>query len=80
MSLLNQAYHIISYLFLDFLEDSPYLDDLDHIVSCFDKTTKLRFMKAEKPQYVKFGSTRDNDVSHNIRFGQLRLIGSVHSH
>ncbi|KAF8805121.1 hypothetical protein BYT27DRAFT_7105301 [Phlegmacium glaucopus] len=63
-------------LFLEsYLADSPFLDDLDHIVHCFDKTTKLRFRKANEPQYVKFGSTRDNDESYNIRFGQLKLMG-----
>jgi len=59
-----------------FLAESSFIDDLDHIVLCFDKTTKLRFRKAEEPQYVKFGSTRDNDESYNIRFGQLKLMGS----
>jgi len=59
-----------------YLTDSPFLDDLEHIVLCFDKTTKHRFRKVEEPQYVKFGSTRDNDESYNIRFGQLKLMGS----
>jgi len=64
-------------LFLDnFLADSPFVDDLEHIVRCFDKTTKLRFRKAEEPQYIKFGSTRDNDEAYNIRFGQLKLMGT----
>ena len=62
-------------LCLGYLKDSPFLDDLDHIVRCFDKTTKLRFRTAEEPQFVKFGSTRDNDESCNIRFGQLKLMG-----
>jgi hypothetical protein len=60
----------------NYLADSPYLVDLDHIIRCFDKTTKLRFNKAEESQYVKFGSTRDNDETYNIRFGQLKLRGS----
>ena len=34
-------------------------------------------MKAEEAQYVKFGSTRDNDERYNIRFGQLKLMGWV---
>ena len=59
----------------DFLADSPFIEDLEHIVRCFDKTTKLRFRKAEEPQYIKFGSTRDNDEIYNIRFGQLKLMG-----
>ncbi|KAF8161579.1 hypothetical protein B0H34DRAFT_701592 [Crassisporium funariophilum] len=64
-------------LFLEsFLADSPFIDDLEHIVRCFDKTTKLRFRKADEPQYVKFGSTRDNDEEYNIRFGQLKMTGT----
>ena len=59
------------------LSDSAFLDDLDHIATCFDKTTKLRFRNSEEPQYVKFGSTKDNDKSYNIRFGQLKLMGRV---
>jgi hypothetical protein len=62
-------------LCLVYLSDSFFLEDLDHIVRSFDKTTKLRFREAEEPQYVKFGSARDNDKSCNIRLGQLKLIG-----
>ena len=57
------------------LVDSSYINDLDHIIRCFDKTTKLRLRDAKEPQYIKFGSTRDNDAVHNIRFGQLKLFG-----
>ncbi|PPQ91837.1 LOW QUALITY PROTEIN: hypothetical protein CVT25_000291 [Psilocybe cyanescens] len=45
-----------------FLKDSKYINDLDHIIQCFDKTTKQHFRSAEKPQYVKFGSTGDNNA------------------
>jgi len=77
MSLPNWAHFIISqYLYLGYLNDSPFLDELEDIVRCFDKTTKLRFRNAEEPEYVKFGSSRDNDKSCNIRLGQLKLIGS----
>ena len=69
-------YIIIIYLFFPgYLSDSPFLDDLEHIVRCFDKTTKLRFRNANEPEYIKFGSTRDNDKSYNIRLGQLKLMG-----
>ena len=61
----------------DFLEESPFLDDLDHIVECFDKTTKPRFRDSKDNQYIKIGSTRDNDEKHNIRLGQLKLQGFV---
>ncbi|KAF8181785.1 hypothetical protein BJ912DRAFT_882045 [Pholiota molesta] len=68
--------NIYAHKFLEkYLAESPFADDIDHIVRCFDKTTKMGFKNAEDAQYVKFGSTRDNDASHNIRFGQLKLLG-----
>ena len=60
---------------IGFLAESDFLEDLSHIVKCFDKTTKLRFRNADEPQFVKFGSTRDNDEDCNIRYGQLKLEG-----
>ncbi|KIK02869.1 hypothetical protein K443DRAFT_5765 [Laccaria amethystina LaAM-08-1] len=59
-----------------YLADSPFIDHLDRIVGCFDATTKLRFRSDNQPQYIKFGSWRDNDSAHTIRFGQLKLDGS----
>ncbi|KAJ2929974.1 hypothetical protein H1R20_g7094, partial [Candolleomyces eurysporus] len=59
-----------------YLSESEHFDDIDHIVSCFDKTTKVWFSDDQQPQYIRFGSTRDNDPTHNIRFGQLKLQGS----
>ncbi|PPR02811.1 hypothetical protein CVT26_009597 [Gymnopilus dilepis] len=64
----------------NFLSGSPFAEDLDHIVRTFDKTTKLRFKSADEMQFIKFGSTRDNDPAHNIRFGQLKLPGSEVAH
>ena len=63
---------------LGLLEDSPFQEDIEHITRCFDKTTKPRFRDVDEPQYVKFGSTRDNDPTCNIRFGQLKLAGLGH--
>ncbi|TEB26609.1 hypothetical protein FA13DRAFT_1795529 [Coprinellus micaceus] len=59
------------------LKKSTYHEDLDYIVSCFDKTTKVWFSDDQKPQYIRFGSTRDTDTQHNIRFGQLKLTGET---
>jgi len=61
---------------VDYLQGSTFLADLDNIVQCFDKTTKLRFRNSNEPQYVKFGGAKDNDQRCNIRFGQLKLLGS----
>lgn len=41
------------------LMDSKYIDDLDHIMGYFDKTTKNRFIDAKESQYIEFG---DNDA------------------
>ncbi|KAG2016364.1 hypothetical protein CC2G_009535 [Coprinopsis cinerea AmutBmut pab1-1] len=60
----------------ELLAESPFIDDLDHIIRCFDKSTKIRFTSDKQPQYIRFGGTRDNDESCNIRFGQLKLEGS----
>ncbi|KDR69384.1 hypothetical protein GALMADRAFT_255879 [Galerina marginata CBS 339.88] len=60
----------------NYLQESTFSPDADAIVQAFDKTTKLRFKSADEVQYVKFGSTRDNDPEFNIRFGQFKLPGS----
>lgn len=62
---------------IDLLTESAFIDDLDTIVRCFDKTTKLRFRSKNDPQFIKFGSTRDNEPETNIRYGQLKLSGCV---
>ena len=73
------SYPIIIQLILlstiGFLAESDFLEDLGHIIKCFDKTTKLHFRNADEPQFVKFGSTRDNDEDCNIRYGQLKMTG-----
>ena len=51
------------------------MDDVDHIATCFDKTTKPRFRNVDESQYIKFGGSRDNDVTSDIRFGQMKLPG-----
>ncbi|KAF9047780.1 hypothetical protein BJ165DRAFT_1468128 [Panaeolus papilionaceus] len=69
--------NMLARVFLEeYLHNSTFLDDLDHIMSCFDKTTKLRFRSTEEPCFVKFGSTRDNDETCNVRYGQLKLKGT----
>ena len=60
---------------LDLLANSSFEDDFDNICDCFDTTTKTRFRDASDPQYVKFGSTKDTDLSLGIRLGHLKLAG-----
>ncbi|RXW11497.1 hypothetical protein EST38_g14358 [Candolleomyces aberdarensis] len=63
-------------LFLeDHLRESDFLEDLDHIVRCFDRKIKFHFIDDKQPQYIKFGGSRDNDAGCNIRSGMLKLAG-----
>ncbi|KJA18138.1 hypothetical protein HYPSUDRAFT_45595 [Hypholoma sublateritium FD-334 SS-4] len=59
-----------------YLFESPYLDDIEHIIHCFNNTIKPRFRDGNAVQFVKFGSIRDNDATVNIRSGQPKLQGS----
>ena len=59
------------------LANSHYLMDIEYIARCFDESSKVRFRDAEGAQYIKFGSAKDNDVEVNIRFGQLKLPGTI---
>ncbi|KIM35041.1 hypothetical protein M413DRAFT_20826 [Hebeloma cylindrosporum] len=63
------------------LKDSPFVNELDHIVHCFDKMTKMRFKDKDGSQYIKFGGARDNDAELNIRAGRsswkVRIIQAV---
>jgi hypothetical protein len=70
------SFQIPKLIHLDLLQDSEFIEDLEHITDCFDKTTKLRFKNSAEDQYTKFGGPRDNDPKCNIRFGQLKLLGS----
>ena len=73
--ILNNQHQAHTLKIIGFLAKSDFLNDLDHIVRCFDKTTKLRFRSVDEPQFIKFGSTRDNDKDCDIRYGQLKMTG-----
>ena len=47
--------------YVDYLQGSTFLGDLDNIVECFDRSTKLRFRNSDEYQYIKFGGAKDND-------------------
>ncbi|KZP18863.1 hypothetical protein FIBSPDRAFT_744893, partial [Athelia psychrophila] len=51
-------------------------EDLNNLVDCFDKSTKLRFRNQEEPSYIRFGGVRDKDPAVGIRSGQLKMPGT----
>ena len=53
--------------------DTP--EDLDVFAQKFDEGVKRVFSNDQAPQYVKFGSLRDNDANRGIRAGRLALTG-----
>ena len=53
--------------------DTP--EDLAAFSQKFDEGVKRVFSNEEAPQYVKFGSPRDNDPRCGIKAGRLTLDG-----
>ena len=49
--------------------------DLAAFTESFDTGLKWVFADNSKPQFVKFGSPRDNDPRYNVKTGKLRLSG-----
>ena len=50
-------------------------EDLTAFARRFDEGVKRVFDSDQTPQYVKFGSPRDNDPECGIRAGKLMLTG-----
>lgn len=61
--------------FSDLLKDSVFAEDVPIIVDRFDKRSKQSFRNDQDPQFIKFGSTRENDPKLGIRLGQLKVPG-----
>jgi len=53
--------------------DTP--EDLAAFAQKFDEGVKRVFSSDQAPQYVKFGSPRDNDPRCGIKAGRLTLTG-----
>ncbi|KAF9025800.1 hypothetical protein BDZ89DRAFT_1016644 [Hymenopellis radicata] len=58
------------------LAGSRFIDDVDYIAECFDKTTKLLVRNDTEAAYIKFGKMRDRDAALDIRNGSLKISGS----
>ena len=50
-------------------------EDLEAFAQRFDDGVKRLFSNDQVPQYVKFGSPRDNDPKCGIKAGRLTLTG-----
>ncbi|KAJ3769804.1 hypothetical protein FB446DRAFT_791054 [Lentinula raphanica] len=61
------------------LKDSLYggKEDVDLIASKFDTEAKHTFRRPDDPVFVRFGSSRDRDLTVDIKLGQLKLPGQV---
>jgi len=59
------------------LKDSKFDNeqDLAAFTESFDTGLKEAFSDSSKPQFVKFGSLRDNDVRCGVKSGKLSLPG-----
>ncbi|KAK7032185.1 hypothetical protein VNI00_013359 [Paramarasmius palmivorus] len=63
----------------DRLKDSKYGNnqDITHITSVFDKSTKHLFRDDTSVSYIRFGSARDKDPRVDIKGGQMKISGDV---
>ncbi|ESK91430.1 hypothetical protein Moror_2703 [Moniliophthora roreri MCA 2997] len=63
----------------DRLKGSRYGNDQDitHITSVFDKSTKHLFRDDSSISYIRFGSARDKDPEVDIKGGQMKISGEV---
>ncbi|EEB96453.1 hypothetical protein MPER_04412, partial [Moniliophthora perniciosa FA553] len=61
------------------LKESKYGNEQDvlHITSVFDKSTKHLFRDDSSICYIRFGSARDKDPSVDIKGGQMKISGDV---
>ncbi|KAK7029533.1 hypothetical protein VNI00_014410 [Paramarasmius palmivorus] len=63
----------------DRLRDSKYGNeqDITHITSVFDKSTKHLFRDDSSVSYIRFGSARDKDPAVDIKGGQMKVSGET---
>ena len=59
----------------DKLRDSKFKDDVEHMTSIFDKSAKLSFRNPSAPAFIRFGTSKDKDLTVDIRSGQMKIAG-----
>ncbi|KAF8638104.1 hypothetical protein AX17_002444 [Amanita inopinata Kibby_2008] len=57
------------------LHASKYRDDVEHMTNIFDKSAKLSFRNPTTPAFIRFGTSRDKDLTVDIRSGQMKIVG-----
>ncbi|KAF8629982.1 hypothetical protein AX15_003171 [Amanita polypyramis BW_CC] len=57
------------------LKASKFLDDVEHMTNIFDKSAKLSFRNPASPAFIRFGTSRDKDLTADIRSGQMKIAG-----
>ncbi|EEB95630.1 hypothetical protein MPER_05365, partial [Moniliophthora perniciosa FA553] len=51
--------------------------DVSHIISVFDQSTKHLFRDDSAVSYIRFGSVQDKDPTVNIKNGQMKILGDA---
>lgn len=59
------------------LKDSKFdnKQDLDTLTESFDTGLKAAFADNTKPQFIKFGSPRDNNAGCGVKNGKFSVLG-----
>ncbi|KAH6908783.1 hypothetical protein BKA70DRAFT_1278797 [Coprinopsis sp. MPI-PUGE-AT-0042] len=62
---------------VNYLAESQFVDDLDHIIRCFDKTTKLRFRDRTIPNSSSLAQHETMILTLGIKYGQCEAERKV---
>ena len=60
---------------VDKLKESKFADEVEHMTSVFDKSAKLSFRNPASPAFIRFGTSKDKDLTVGIRSGQMKIAG-----
>jgi hypothetical protein len=69
-----QCWHVEFFL-ADKLRYSKFKDEVEHMISIFDKSVKLSFRNPTIPAFIRFGTSKDRDLTVDIRSGQMKIAG-----
>ncbi|KAF8333699.1 hypothetical protein F5887DRAFT_1063656 [Amanita rubescens] len=54
---------------------SKFKDEVEHMTNVFDKSAKLSFRNPASPAFIRFGTSKDKDLTVGIRSGQMKIAG-----
>ena len=57
----------------DKLKESKFKDEVEHMISVFDRSTKLSFRNPISPAFIRFGTSKDKDLTVGVLMSNTSL-------